>query len=97
MSATGTAPADSRIAVGASVGQSIIPTLLGIIGFFLVTVGGGLALVILNARYAIECSFPYMAGGMRMFYRRAQLRWELSWMSVCRSSHLFFRPREPMI
>jgi hypothetical protein len=48
VSATGTAPAGARIAVGESVAKNVIPTVLGIIALFLVTVGGGLALIVMT-------------------------------------------------
>jgi hypothetical protein len=46
VAATGTAPAGSRVAIGESVAKNVIPTLLGILALLLVTVGGGLTLVI---------------------------------------------------
>jgi hypothetical protein len=48
VNATGSAPADSRIAVGESVAKSVIATLLGIVALLIVTVGGGLTLVIVT-------------------------------------------------
>jgi hypothetical protein len=48
VNATGTAPTGSRIAVGESVAKSVIITLLGIIALLLVSLGGGLALVIVT-------------------------------------------------
>jgi hypothetical protein len=48
VTATGSAPAGTRIAIGESVAKNVIPTLLGILGLLLVTVGGGLALIIVT-------------------------------------------------
>jgi hypothetical protein len=48
VTAAGTAPAGSRIAIGESVAKNVIPTLVGIIALLLVTVGGGLALIIVT-------------------------------------------------
>jgi hypothetical protein len=48
VSATGAAPAGSRIAVGESVAKSVIATLVGIVALLFVTVGGGMTLVIVT-------------------------------------------------
>lgn len=46
--ASGSAPPGSSIAIGASVARDVIPTVLGILALLLVTVGGGLALIIVT-------------------------------------------------
>jgi hypothetical protein len=46
VNAAGTAPAGSAIAIGESVARNVVPTLLGVVAVFLLSVGGGLALVI---------------------------------------------------
>jgi len=48
VSATGAAPAGSRIAVGESVAKSVIATLVDIVALLFVTVGGGMTLVIVT-------------------------------------------------